>query len=156
MSDEIVVKVNSYGPGRPLSLVYFDPVSGKKKAKSSATTDWREAERLAGELEKELRSGRYAPPSKLTWADFRKRYEAEKLSALSAKTAKSFKSTANLVERVLNPDRLVKLTAAALSLFAAKLRQEGMKESTIGSYMRILRRRYRGASPSICCRRSPK
>ena len=78
MSDEIVVKVNSYGPGRPLSLVYFDPVSGRKKAKSSSTTDWREAERLAGELEKELRAGRYAPASKVTWADFRKRYEAEK------------------------------------------------------------------------------
>jgi integrase len=139
MDESIVVKVNSYGPGRPLSLVYFDPISGKKKAKSSGTTDWREAERLAGELEKELRSGRYAPPSKLTWADFRKRYEAEKLSALSAKTGKSFKSTANLVERVLNPDRLVKLTAAALSQFAAKLRHEGMKESTIGSYLRILR-----------------
>jgi hypothetical protein len=56
MREEIVVKVNSYGPGRPLSLVYFDPISGKKKAKSAGTTSWREAERLAGELEKELRA----------------------------------------------------------------------------------------------------
>ena len=48
MSNEIAVKVNSYGPSRPLSLVYFDPISGKKKAKSAGTTDWRDAERLAG------------------------------------------------------------------------------------------------------------
>ncbi len=139
MSDEIRVKVNSYGPGRPLSLVYFDPISGKKIAKSAGTTDWREAERLAGELEKELRAGRYAPPSKVTWADFRKRYEAEKLSALSPKTASSFKAAANHLQRVLNPDRLCKLTAAALSRFQAKLREEGMKESTIGSTFRNLR-----------------
>ena len=61
----IHVKVNSYGPGRPLCLVYFDPVSGKKIAKSARTRDWREAERLAGELEKELRAGRYAAPSQI-------------------------------------------------------------------------------------------
>jgi integrase len=139
MGDEIAVKVNSYGPGRPLSLVYFDPISGKKKAKSSGTTDWREAERLAGELEKELRVGRYTPPSKLTWAEFRKRYESEKLSALSPKTAISFKTAANHLERVLNPDRLVKLTAQTMSHFQAKLREEGMGEVSIGTYFRSLR-----------------
>ena len=84
MSDEITVKVNSYGPGRPLGLVYFDPVSGRKKAKSAGTTDWREAERLAGELEKELRSGQYVSPSKITWAEFRTKYEAERLAAAVA------------------------------------------------------------------------
>jgi len=139
MSDEIRVKVNSYGPGRPLSLVYFDPISGKKKAKSAGTTDWREAERQAGELEKELRAGRYAPPSKVTWADFRKRYEAEKGAAQAAKTRETFRSAANHLERVLNPDRLVKLTAAALSRFQAKLREEGMGEVTIGTTLRHLR-----------------
>ena len=62
MQDEFQVKVHSYGPTRPLSLVYVDPISGKKKAKSAGTSDWREAERLAGELQKELEAGRYAPP----------------------------------------------------------------------------------------------
>jgi integrase len=139
MSDEIVVKVNSYGPGRPLSLVYFDPVSGRKKAKSAGTTDWREAERLAGELEKELRAGRGASPSKMTWADFRKRYEAEKGTAQAVKTRAAFKSAANHLEHVLNPDRLCKLTAAVLSGFQSKLREDGMGEVTIGSTLRHLR-----------------
>ena len=139
MSEEIHVKVNSYGADRPLSLVYFDPTSGKKKAKSSGTTDWREAERLAGELQKELRAGRYAAPSKLTWADFRKRYAAEKLPTLSPKTRDAFGSAANHLERVLNPDRLVKLTASVLSGFQKKLREEGMGEVTIGSTLRHLR-----------------
>ena len=139
MSDSIRVRVNSYGPGRPLSLVFFDPISGRKKAKSAGTTDWREAERLAGELEKELRSGRYAPPSKLTWADFRKRFESEKGPTLSRKTRECFKSAANHMERLLNPDRLAKLTAATISRFAAKMREEGMGEVTIGSTLRHLR-----------------
>jgi integrase len=139
MTDEVVVKVHSYGPERALSLVYFDPISGKKKAKSSGTTDWREAERLAGELEKELRAGRYAPASKVTWEDFRKRYKAEKLPGQSPKTRGAFATAANHLERVLNPDRLCKLTAAVLSRFTAKLREEGMGEVTIGSTLRHLR-----------------
>jgi integrase len=139
MSDEIIVKVNSYGPGRPLSLCYFDPISGKKKAKSSGTTDWREAERLAGELEKELRVGRDASPSKITWQEFRKRWESEKGTALAVKTRHAFKSAANHLERVLNPDRLCKLTAAALSIFQSKLRAEGMCEVSIGTHLRHLR-----------------
>ena len=40
---------------------------------------------------------------------------------------------------MLNPDRLCKLTAAVLSRFQAKLREEGMGEVTIGSTLRHLR-----------------
>ena len=136
MSDEISVKVNSYGPGRALSLVFFDPVSGKKVAKSSGTTDWREAERLAGELEKELRAGRYAPASKITWEEFRKRYETEHVASLKPKTAEVVKGALNHVERHLNPDKLVKLNAAALSTLQSKLRATGVKETTIASVLR--------------------
>jgi len=138
MSDEIVVKVHSYGPGRSLALVYFDPVSGRKKAKSSGTTDWREAERLAGELEKELRAGRYVAPSKITWADFRKRYEQERLPTLSESTGWSTRTAFNHVERVLNPDKLARLTTAAISRFTGELRKEGMKDSTLACNLRHL------------------
>jgi hypothetical protein len=138
-SEEITVSVNSYGGKRPLSLVYFDPVSGKKIAKSSGTRDWREAERLAGELEKELLAGEYKPASKVTWKEFRERYEAEKLPRLSRKTGEAFKSAANHLERVLNPDRLCKLTPKTLARFIASLRTEGMSEVTIGSNCRHLR-----------------
>ena len=44
MNDEITVKVHSYGPKRPLALVYIDPVSRKKKAKSAGTYDEGKAE----------------------------------------------------------------------------------------------------------------
>ncbi len=135
---EVRVKVNSYGPGRPLGLVYVDPISGRKKAKSAATTDWRTAERLAGELEKELQSGRYAPPSKLSWADFRKRYEAEKLPALSDAYRGAFKTAANHLERILDPGKLTALTPQALSRFQSLLRAEGRPETSIANILRHL------------------
>lgn len=147
MHDEIAVKVHSYGPGRSLALVYFDPVSGRKKAKSSGTTDWREAERLAGELEKELQAGRYVSPSKITWADFRKRYETERLAILSASAQQATATGFNHLERVLNPDRLVKVTTPAMSRFIAQLRaSQTMKESSIACYLRHIKAALRWAS----------
>jgi integrase len=146
MSDEVSVKVNSYGPGRPLGLVYFDPISGRKKAKSSRTTDWREAERLAGELEKQLRAGKFASASRITWQQFRQRYEGEQL-ALKSESHRSTSATAfNMVERVLNPDRLAKVTTTTMSRFIAALRAEKMKESTLACYLRALKAGLRWAN----------
>jgi integrase len=139
MSDEITVKVHSYGPNRPLSLVYIDPISGKKIAKSAKTREWREAERLAGELEKELRAGRFVSPSKITWDEFQQRLKAEKLAGLSKSGRDSCLSALNHVKRVLNPDRLCKLTSATVSKMVAKLREEGMKDTTLCTHLRHLR-----------------
>lgn len=146
MSEEITVKVNSYGPGRPLSLVYFDPISGLKKAKSSGTTDWREAERLAGELEKELQSGRYAAPSKVTWGQFVERYTAEKLSSLRPKSRQSALESLGKVNRLFSPDKLAKVNAALLSRFQAELRKAGAKETTIAHHLRHVKAALRWAA----------
>ena len=88
---------------RPLSLVYFDPISGKKKAKSAGTRDWREAERLAGELQKELEAGRYAPPSKITWQQFRERYTTEHLASLKPKTVENADHALNAGRNTIGP-----------------------------------------------------
>jgi len=145
MSDEIVVKVNSYGPGRCLGLVWTDPTSGKKKAKSSGTMDWREAERLAGELEKELRAGRYAPPSKVTWGQFVERYTQEKLSSLRPATQQSALESLGKLNRLFAPDRLAKVNAALLSRFQAELRKAGAKETTIARHLRHVKAALRWA-----------
>ena len=151
MSEEITVSVNSYGDNRPLSLVYFDPVSGKKIAKSvkvygkltaAEARDWRTAERLAGELESKLRAGEFKPASKITWPEFRTRYETEAMSKkgrkLAPKTLSAFRTAANHLERALNPDKLCKLTAPVLAQFSAKLRDGGMSDVTLGATLRHL------------------
>ncbi|NMC19933.1 MAG: site-specific integrase, partial [Thermogutta sp.] len=145
MTDEIRVKVNSYGPERPLALVYFDPVSGKKVAKSAGTNDWREAERLAGELERELRAGRHAPPSKVTWGQFVERYTQEKLAALRPASRRTALESLRRLERTLNPAKLNALNAAALSRFQSELRKSGVKETTVARHLRHIKAALRWA-----------
>ncbi len=137
--DEIEVKVHSYGPGRCLSLVWFDPISKKKNAQSSGTRDEAKAERAAARLQDELNSGQYQRPSKLTWADFRRRYLEEKMPGLAPRSSDAVRSAFNHLERVLNPDRLAKLTTATLTRFQAKLRKEGMRDTTIAAHLAHLK-----------------
>jgi integrase len=139
MSEDIRVKVHSYGKGRALSLVYRDPVTGKKIAKSSGTTDEGKAERLAGELEKELQAGRYAAPSRITWQEFRDRCDTEKLGGMPASSQVAYTVALNHLGRVVAPDRLCKLTAPVISRFIADLRKEGMKPTTIARHLRHIK-----------------
>jgi len=160
MSDEIQVKVNSYGSGRPLALVYFDPITGRKVAKSAETSNRKEAERAAAVLENELRSGRFKPTSKITWLEFREKYEVERLVAMSPAGRRSVAAAFSQLERVLNPDRLAKLTTATISRFVTELRKpravvrkDGteetlppIREATIACYLRNLKAALRWAN----------
>lgn len=150
--EEIKVTVASYGKGRCLMMTYFDPITGKKVAKTSGATDRGEAIKAAGKWEDELRSGRYRPASKVTWKEFRERYELEKMASLSPKTQETAATAMNHLERIINPDRLCKLTTATLSRFQAELRKPyevvkgdksivkpRMKDVTIASILRHLR-----------------
>jgi integrase len=145
MSDDIRVKVNSYGAGRALSLVYFDPVSGRKVAKSAGTTDWREAERQAGELERELLAGRYCPRSKLTWGQFIERYTQEKLPALRPRSRDHALQALNKLDSLYHPDRLAKVTTPLLSRFQADLRKAKLKDTTVAHYLRHVKAALRWA-----------
>ncbi len=139
MSEEIKVTVTSAGPGRALSLYWRDPVTGKRKVQSAKTTDPGEAERAAGVLQDKLNSGQYQAPSKVTWEQFRERYTAEKLAALAPATKKAALLALGHLGRVIQPDRLVKLTPAVMSRFQAKLRGDGMKDTTLAKTLRHVR-----------------
>lgn len=139
MSNEIKVSVVSYGEHRNLMLVYFDPITGKKVAKSSGTRDERAATKAAGKWEDELNSGRYVVPGKIAWEDFKKSYLDEKVKSLAPRTAETVYQAFAHVDRLLNPDRLAKLTAAAMSRFQAKLRDTGIRQTSIASILRTLK-----------------
>ena len=66
---------------------------------------------------------------------FRERYEEEHLASLT-KDAGNARSTLNQLEKHLDPDRLCKINASALSTFQTKLRATGIKETTIASSLR--------------------
>ena len=145
MSD-IEVRVHSYGSHRPLGLVYFDPLSGRKVCRSSGTRNTRQAERAARALEEELRQGKYRPASKTTWEDFTGRYTDDVLPGLAQKTRNQLGTVFATVERLANPTRLAQVTADRLSEIAGALRREGKSEYTIRNYFAHLKAAMRWAA----------
>ena len=118
MSEEIKVSVNSWGAGRSLTLSWVDPITGKRKTKSAKTRDWREAERKAGEKEKELEAGTVSP-SRILWDAFQQRYSMRSWPPWHPRRRNGPASLRH-VKRVLRIEFLAKLTAAAMSTFQAE------------------------------------
>ena len=164
--DSIRVSVNSYGADRPLMLVYRDPTSGKKIAKSCGIKDTgkkarQDAAKEAGRWQEELNSGKYQAPSKISWNEFRKRVEQQKLADpnIADGTRDAYAAAFNTVERVLNPDKLCKMTTGVISRLVEELRKprrltkaDGstvtlppLKESTIACHLRHLKAALRWA-----------
>lgn len=138
MSEEIKVSVNSWGPGRSLALSWIDPMTGKRKTQSAKTKDWNKAERVAYEKEKELEAG-CVSPSKITWDEAVKRYDEEYLITKVPKSRSTYMGSLRHVKRVLNLQHLAKLTTSTLSTFQAKLKAEGMKDSTLAHHLRHIK-----------------
>lgn len=128
---EIKVTVSSFGR-KYLYMRYTDPTTGKVVAKSTEQTTMKEAVKVAGKWEAELREGRYKPASKITWEEFRDRYETERVPALAPHTGEKIGTVFNAVEELLAIDKLARLDTSALSTFQRKMREERkMAEATI-------------------------
>ena len=134
--NDIKVHVVDYGR-KFLQMRYVDPVTGKQKTRSTGVprSKRREAERIAHKWEHDLCEGRFKTPSKISWAEFRIRYEDEYLSSLAEKTASKVAATFNSVERILAPKKLASLTAERISFLQSKLRDAGRAESTIKGHL---------------------
>ena len=138
-AQDISVWVIRYRDRPHFTMRYVDPITGRQCARSTGTSVRRDAERLAAKWEAELREGKYQPSSKIDWTGFRERYEQEKAASLSENSLSAIVSAFNHVERVISPDKLASLNASVLSRFQAKLREEGMRASTIACHLRHLR-----------------
>lgn len=95
----------------------------------------RPAERFAAKLEAELLSGAYRPPDRLTWAEFRTRYEREASRGKSARTAQARTTVFNHVETTIAPLWLAAIDAVQISRLVANWRDAKLSESTIGGYL---------------------
>src|SRR4051812_48902018 len=138
-AQDISVWVIRYRDRPHFTMRYVDPITGRQCARSTGTNVKREAERLAAKWEAELRDGKYQPLSKIDWASFRERYEQEKGASLAENSLSAAVSAFNHLERIANPDRLASINSSVLSQFQAKLRKEGMRDSTISTHLRHLR-----------------
>jgi integrase len=135
MNDEIHVHVVQEKDRANLTMRYKDPMTGRHVKRSAGTANRKVALKKAAQWEAELIEGRYQRPNKISWAEFREVYEAEKLSALSQGTRAAAASALNHFERVIGPERLASVTSAVLSRFQADLRKEGMQDTTIDAHL---------------------
>ena len=134
MNEEIRVHVIDRGR-KYFSMRYRDPLTGKQIERSTEKERRKDAEKAAAVWEAELREGRYKPPSKTLWSEFRQRYEDEVVVGLADRTFEKVSSTFNLIEEFVSPEKLAQLTAERISRFQAELRKRGRSENTIKSHL---------------------
>ena len=141
MSEEIRVYVVKYKGKKSLYMRYRDPVTGKHIARSTGEARRKEADRVAAKWEAELREGRYASPSKTTWADLVDKYSLEYLASLSDGTNTKVESLISMIEQFMSPGnlRLAQVDSRWVSQFRSKLRKNGREETTIDGHCRHLK-----------------
>lgn len=137
--ETIKVHVVKYPDRDNLMLRYTDPHTGRHVAKSARTADGKAAIGAAAVWQDELRNGRYKAPSRVTWEEFRTKYETEVGCNLAPKTQLRIDTVFDGIEEHINPDRVRDLTSDRLSHYAAKLRKGGCADATIASYLGHLR-----------------
>lgn len=129
MNEDVKVWVMEYA-GRPnYHLQWKDPVNQRRKTKATKiprTGKARErklAERAARELENKLAAGEAVIPSRFSWEDFRRRYEAEVVPGLAGRTGEKISSVFDRFEAEIGPQRLWDVDEKRLSAFVTKLRE---------------------------------
>jgi len=163
MDEKIKVTVAQWGQGRNLMLRWTDPETGERRAETSGTKDWGEAEDKAAVLAHQINTGEYVPPAErkrrksvMSWEDFTSRHEREVQPGQAEKTRLTYRTVFSAVERIIHPKRLNGLTAARLSHFQAVLRDEGKSEHTIKSYLAHLKAAMRWAVDVGMLKECPK
>jgi integrase len=138
MNEEIKVWVMEYA-GRPnYHLQWLDPITQKRKTKATKiprtglARERKLAEREAHDLENKLAAGEAVIPSKLAWADFRARYEAEVVPGLAKRTAEKIASVLDRFEAEIDPKRLWDVNEKRLSAFVSKLREGRPAKAKVG------------------------
>lgn len=136
--DDINVIVIDRGR-KNLYLRYTDPVTGQKIEKSARTNKKREAIKRAGEWQSELLSGIPGKAERLKWAAFCETYQEQVDSTLATGTAAKVFNTFNVINDLIKPDRVNRITSQWVTRFQNRLLDEGRRPATIESHCRHLK-----------------
>jgi integrase len=132
MREEIKVHVYSNGKGRKnFYMRFLCPKDRKWVCRSTGCTRRRDAEREAAKWEQDLREGRYKPPSKTLWVEFRHAFEDQRFPELAGRTQEKIDGVFNAVETILKPERLAELTSSRVDDLKTALREAGRSPETI-------------------------
>lgn len=133
--------VEKFGPdGASWYVNWIDP-DGKQKLKSCGVgaKGKKVAESLADKLHAELLTGTYEAQKKSTWEEFRARYEVKVIASMSVHSVDANRLGLDAFERIIQPNRLDRITSEAINEFIAKRRSEpvrcgGLRNKKTGEY----------------------
>ena len=120
--------------GRNLMLRWHD---GKRwREKSSGTTRRRDAERMAANFARELEDGIHDDQTR--WAVFRVRYERQRLGQLAQGSRDMWKTAANWLESLEDPEWIEDIDGPMIARYTAAL-SERVAQTSVAAYLRTLR-----------------
>ena len=131
---EIEVVVYKVGDRTNWVMRYTDPRTGRRITRSTGTSNRRQAERVAGKWESELRAGKYRKSVDTHWPEFRERYEKQVAVEQAKGTLDKVIAVLNAVEESLAPKRVRDIDADALVDLKQKW-LESRTPSTVGGYL---------------------
>lgn len=116
-----------------------DPVTGRKRTRSTKTAERRAAERFAAKLEVDLSAGNDRQAIRATWREARERYELDVFPGLRPSSRGRMRDTFRLVERVIQPARLAAVSEPQIAELTRHLRRAGRSEFTVKGHLTNLR-----------------
>lgn len=155
MADRMNVWIQRFYDRPILMLQWIDPETGKRRSKSSGTTDEKVAEKKRLIHEHELNSGRYEDRSRMSWERFKELYQSEKLAMTGEKNQEKAVSAFAKLEEKIAIKSVGQITERTISTFAKKLREEGLAAATIAAYLRYLKAALRWAEQQKIITRAP-
>jgi len=116
----------------------ISPLNGKELRRSAKTTSLKDAMKAAAAWESELEQGIYS--RRVTWEQLVMRFADEYLPRLKANSQTTMRSTMTAFGKFIQPQAgIASITGSTISQWTARLRQDGLRESTIGRHLRSLK-----------------
>lgn len=137
--EEINVIVISRKGRKNLSLKYTDPITGHDVWKSAGTTVRKLAVKRAGEWQREVNETGTMRAGSVRWDDFCEDFIESEIQPLSKNYCVAIESTFSIVEQLMNPDKISRISAAWLKQFRTKARKRGVADATVHKYMQHLK-----------------
>lgn len=134
MNDDFNVIVVDRGR-KFLYLRYTDPIDGKIHEKSAKTKNMKSAQRAAGEWLAELNSTGLASSGLVRWEQFREDFRENYLNHYSDSYAVNVEGSLNVVEELMSPDTLTRITEKWLARFHSLAKKRARSEKrTVSAY----------------------
>lgn len=123
---------------------WIDPVTGRKKTRTTGTADRGKAERFAARLETELHGGKI-DTRRVLWSEVRNRYTTEVMTFHAPSTQQKTDTSLDSLELLIDPKLAASLNTATIGQWSVKMRALGHSPFTIRGYLGDLRKVLRWA-----------